>query len=269
MIHRVVNYIWDKLGVEIQLRRKRPKWLGEEDRFGYQKQYVNFAIRPGERVLDIGSGGYPFPQATVIVDKFLEKSPSRHERLVTQDKPLVVSDISHLAFYDKAFDFVYCSHVLEVVDDPLKACKEIMRVGKRGYIETPTAGKDTLFAWEKDLQKWQVVAIAQNLCFFEYSERQAGGISSSAWRDVIFNKWYHPLQESFYTNQDLFNVMFTWDERFSVSVFTLDGSVRTLNADLQRCSASAQPHRRQRSKLPLLVWLSELAFCGLLDQLFV
>ena len=268
-MHRNMNYIWDKMRLRVELLRKRPKWPGEDDRFGYQKQYVNFAIRPDERVLDIGSGGYPFPQATVIAEKFLEKSPSRRERLVTHNKPLVVSDISHLAFRDKAFDFVYCSHVLEVVDDPLKACKEIMRVGKRGYIETPTAGKDTLFAWEEDLQKWQVVAIAQNLCFFEYSKRQAGGIRSSAWRDVIFSNWYHPLQESFYANQDLFNVMFTWNGRFSVSVFTLDGLVHTLNADMHRCSASVRPRPRKASTPQLLVWLSELALCGLFDQLFV
>lgn len=46
------------------------------------------------------------------------------------------------AFRDKEFDFVYCSHVLEHVRDPAKACAELMRIGKRGFIETPTRGKD-------------------------------------------------------------------------------------------------------------------------------
>jgi len=37
-----------------------------------------------------------------------------------------------MPFPDKSFDFVYCAHVLEHVDDPIRACREIMRVGKRG-----------------------------------------------------------------------------------------------------------------------------------------
>lgn len=229
MMTRVMNYIWEILGVKIEVHRKRSKWLGEEDRFSYQKRYLNFNIRPGERVLDIGNGGYPFPYATVVADRFLEKSPFRHERLVTGNKPFVLADIHDLGFRDKSFDFIYCSHVLEVIDSPLRACKEIMRVGKRGYIETPTAGKDMLFAWARDLQKWHVVAIGRNLCFFEYSERELDGIRSSAWRDLIFSKWHNPLQEIFSENQDLFNVMFAWKSQFSVFVFKLNGSVETLN----------------------------------------
>ena len=112
------------------LRRRRSlKW--ENDR-SYQQRYVAFDIEPGQRVLDIGSGGYPFPYATVLADRFVDNSPCRCERLVTTSTPLVVSDIHELPFGDKSFDFVYCSHLLECVTDPIAACREIMRVGKRG-----------------------------------------------------------------------------------------------------------------------------------------
>ena len=53
--------------------------------------------------------------------------------------------------------------MLEVVENPLVACKEIMRVGKRGFIEAPTAGKDVLFAWAKGLQKWHLVVIGRDI----------------------------------------------------------------------------------------------------------
>jgi hypothetical protein len=106
-----------------------------------------------------------------------------------------------------------------------------MRVGKRGFIETPTAGKDMLFAWARNLQKWHVVDIGKTLCFFEYSERQLDGIGSPIWRKHIFSEAYNPFQEVFYENQDIFNVMFTWQDRFSVFVFRLDGTVSALNAD--------------------------------------
>jgi SAM-dependent methyltransferase len=224
--------IWNTLGIKIEVQRRRHfKWPGETSRFEYQQRYVQFDIQPSDQVLDIGSGGDPFPYATVLTDRFLEESPYRRESLVKAGKPFLLSDIDALPFHDKSFDFVFCAHVLEVLEDPLKACAEIMRVGKRGFIETPTAGKDMLFAWARNLQKWHVVDIGSNLCFFEYSERQLDGIGSPIWRNRIFSKAYDPLQKVFYENQDVFNVMFTWQEQFSVFVFRLDGTVSALNAD--------------------------------------
>ena len=52
-------------------------------------------------------------------------------------------------FPDKMFDFVVCSHTLEDVRDPLRACSEIMRVGKAGYIETPSRLGESLMYYDK------------------------------------------------------------------------------------------------------------------------
>jgi hypothetical protein len=41
-------------------------------------------------------------------------------------------------FADQSVDFVICSHVLEDIRDPLWVCREMMRVGRRGYIEVPS-----------------------------------------------------------------------------------------------------------------------------------
>jgi hypothetical protein len=94
-------------------------------------------------------------------------------------------------------------------------------------------GTDTLFAWARGLQKWHVVGIGQTLCFFEYSERQLDDIRSSVWRDRILSKWYDPLQEVFYENQNVFNVMFMWVQQFAVHCFRLDGSVKILSATVE------------------------------------
>ena len=233
--------LWNFLGIRIEVQRRRHfKWPGEDKRLDYQKRYVQFDIRPGDRVLDIGSGGDPFPYATVLTDRYLEESPYRFESLVRDTRPFLLSDIHELPFRDKGFDFVYCAHVLELVENPLRACAEIMRVGKRGFIETPTAGKDMLFAWARDLQKWHVVAIESNLCFFEYSERQLDGVRSPLWRDHIRSKWCNPWQEVFYNNQDVFNVLFPWEHQFSVFMFRLDGTVQALNADMEGCPQLAR-----------------------------
>ena len=246
LMRRGVRYISDKAGVRVEIRRRRPnKWNGLDDRISYQEQYVEFNIKPGDQVLDIGNGGFPFPYATVLADRFQDESPSRYEGLITNNKPFVLTNIEELGFRDKVFDFVYCSHILEVIENPVQACAEIMRIGKRGFIETPTLGKDTLFAWAKNIQKWHVMAIGGNLCFFEYSERQLEGIKSSAWRDLILSEWQSPLQEAFEKNQDVFNVMFTWEDHFAVFVFRLDGSVEVLNVPIDGCRMFGSKHRNR------------------------
>ena len=230
LVTKIAPFLLNKMPVRIERRRPRPQWPGEHDRFSYQKLYINFDTKENKRVLDIGSGGDPFPYATVLVDRFLAPTTHRHGPLVQKDRPLVIADIHDLPFRDRCFDFVYCSHLLEHVQNPIKASAEIMRVGKRGYIETPTMGKDALFAWAEHRHEWQVVGIDNKLCFFEYSERQLEGTRSPAWRELIFSKWHHPLQDAFYSNQDIFNVMFMWSDIFAVYVFHLDGTVETLNA---------------------------------------
>lgn len=224
-----VRSLLDNSPLKVEIRPPRPEWPGEHNRYGYQERYIDFDIKPNERVLDIGSGGDPFPFATHLVDRFAEETEHRYGPLVRKDKPLILADINRLPFKDNSFDFVYCSHLLEHVENPLKACAQIMRIGKRGYIETPTMGIDALFAWAQEIHKWHVVGCGKALCFFEYSPRQLEGIRSTAWQEIILAKRYHPLQDAFFENQDIFNVMFSWTESFKVFVFYLDGRIESLN----------------------------------------
>lgn len=224
-----------RLGFDIVRYRARPKWPEEDGRFEYQNKLNQFHIAPDAVVLDVGSGHYPFPFATILSDLYLEESPHRTENLVRDHRPLLKLDIRSLPFAEKSIDFVYCSHILEHVEDPLQACLEIMRVGKQGYIETPTLCKDGLFAWSGDAShRWHVLAIDNTIFFFEYSDRQKKGIRSRAWQDLIFADSYHPLQAAFYENQDFFNTMFMWSNLFRVFVFRLDGTVQSND----QCSAS-------------------------------
>ena len=58
-------------------------------------------------------------------------------------------------------------------------------------------------------------------------------IRDRLWRDRVLGKWHDPLQEIFYDNQDVFNVMFPWNGEFSVLVFCLDGTINALNAQVK------------------------------------
>ena len=41
--------LWNNLGIRIEVQRQRSsKWLGEDNRFDYQKRYVKFDIQPGD-----------------------------------------------------------------------------------------------------------------------------------------------------------------------------------------------------------------------------
>lgn len=212
--------------IEIIGLRARRRHRGEQDRFSYQSRYHDFAIVPGERVLDVGCGGDPFPRATVLVDLHRERTEHRAQELRTDGKPFVVADSRRLPFADNAFDFVYCAHVVEHVDDPAQSCEELMRVGKRGYLETPSLMTDALFSWAQGMHRWYTVVIARRIVFFEYDDRLVQGVRNPYWRTSLGSKRHHPLQQVFYSNQDVFNNSLLWREGFDYTVFYRDGRVK-------------------------------------------
>ena len=232
-----IRSLLDNIPVRVQVRRKAPKWAAARDRLSYQSASGFLEIGPTEQVLDVGGDSFPFHRASLVVD--LSLLSYRNVHYATTRTPMVLADIHQLPFRDNSFDFVYCSHVLEHVDKPIDACVELMRVGKRGFIETPNISKDLLFAWARGMHKWHIVRSSGGLCFFEYTERELDGIGSSAWKDIVHGKWHTPLQEAFWKNLELFNVLFGWDNKFPVFVFHLDGTVDALNASVNRPAARA------------------------------
>lgn len=99
-----------------------------------------------ERVLDVGGWFLPFNLATHVID--LGSYETRHsaDALDPEDaerftaETWTVHDVCNTPwpFPDKYFDFVFCSHLLEDVRDPIAVCRELCRVGKSGYVETPS-----------------------------------------------------------------------------------------------------------------------------------
>jgi hypothetical protein len=89
-------------------------------------------IPPDTKVLEIGPGYRPFPRSTMFVD--YRDLPNIPEKL----KVSIDLNVDRLPFEDKSYDFIYCRHVIEDMYNPFWLIKEMERVGKRGYIETPS-----------------------------------------------------------------------------------------------------------------------------------
>ena len=99
-----------------------------------------------ERVLDVGGWYSPFNLATHVIDLQRYETRRTGEALDPEDAERFSADTWQIAdvcvspwpYPDKFFDFVICSHLLEDVRDPLSVCRELCRIGRAGYVETPS-----------------------------------------------------------------------------------------------------------------------------------
>jgi len=105
-------------------------------RWSLRRLYV--PVRKNALVLEVGSGGNPYPRSNVLLDAY-EQTRERHWEPLVQDRPTVLAFGENLPFKDKAFDFVIAAHVLEHTPEPEKFLMELQRVAHGGYIETPDA----------------------------------------------------------------------------------------------------------------------------------
>jgi SAM-dependent methyltransferase len=228
--------------VRIKVIRLRPGRGRENERYSYQKEHVDFKIKETDKVLDIGSGGHPFPLATHLADLYTGDTSHRADKLAVDDRPLVVCDIENMPFSEKYFDFVYCSHVLEHVEHPAIACKELMRIGKRGYIETPTKTTDLMFNFPrlKNHHKWHIELINNTLIFMEWKEEEKIDLGTSYFFEEYHSIWNNAFQRMVVNNRRLFTNMLLWENGFNYIVIDKSGKVIANESDLD-ASDQEQP----------------------------
>ena len=105
-------------------------------RLAWSARRLHCPVPSNALVLDVGSGGNPYPRANVLLDAY-EDTPERFHLPLIKDRPMVLGSAEKMPFRNKAFDFVIASHVLEHTSEPEKFISELTRVAKAGYIETP------------------------------------------------------------------------------------------------------------------------------------
>jgi phosphatidylethanolamine/phosphatidyl-N-methylethanolamine N-methyltransferase len=108
---------------------------------GRVKGVRRLAIRPGDRVLEVGAGTginaplYPRDCHVTAIDlssEMLERARARIERDRLTHVRLLEADAAHLTFPDESFDRVYAPYTISVVPDPVQVVREMCRVCRSG-----------------------------------------------------------------------------------------------------------------------------------------
>jgi hypothetical protein len=168
-------------------------------------------VKPTDLVLDVGAGGNPYPRADVLMDR-LSGSEHRCGKLMLIDRLAVFGNASKMPFKDKAFDFVVASHILEHMADPELFLKELQRVGKAGYIETPNVIFERLYPY--NIHCLEIIEINGILHIHKKHgpvEDSFLGTKNLLSTDSVWGKYMHDSPE-------MFHVRYFWKDEIKYEV---------------------------------------------------
>jgi len=209
ILNSIIRKFFLSRGYEIQkIDLRKNKYL-QCSNWDYQQKVVLPHLPKDGIILDLGSGHHPVPHATILADFFPDDTVHRASAII-EDRPLIICSVDRVPILPKKIDFVICSHIVEHVDSPIRAGRELGRIAKAGYIETPAYGKDIIVG-TGNMHKWQIVEFEGAMYFFEYSERQKEAHVTSPPMEMWASKKYYPWQDFFWDRQDLYNAMHLWN----------------------------------------------------------
>ena len=181
-------------------------------RLAWSLRRINIKIPPNALVLEVGSGGNPYPRSNVLLDAY-EETRERHWDTLIHDRPTVLSFAENLPFKDKSFDYVIAAHVLEHTPYPEKFLAELERVARGGYIETPDAFMERINPY-KDHR-------------LEVTVRDEGLVirKKPAWiNDADLVELYEERAKSIITNETIpqhaaeFHMRYFWKDKINFSI---------------------------------------------------
>lgn len=163
-------------------------------------------------VLDVGSGGRPYPRSDVLLDRLSGAEHRCGEQMMMDGRPAILGDANKMPFKDKAFDFVIASHILEHMSNPEGFLKELMRVGKAGYIETPNAIFERLYP--QAVHCLEVLSINNELRIFKKGQIVEDGFLGN---QRIFED--DPFWAKFFKSApDMFHVRYYWEGNIKYTI---------------------------------------------------
>ncbi len=169
--------------------------------FFERKIYPGLKIKKNELVIDIGSGDKPFWRANVFFDDLALGDNQRvsGKNTIHQLGTFINGNILQSPFKDKVFDFSFSSHLLEHVENPDVAIKEITRISKRGYIEVPNAMLEYITPFHSHL--WYIVEDNKKLYFLRKSKQShSASLKNSKYYGSLTKKITNPFIRFYWKN---------------------------------------------------------------------
>jgi len=180
-------------------------------------------VTQGGLVLDVGSGGKPYPRSDVLLDR-MTGAEHRNGAAMMLDRPAVFGDAQRMPFKDKVFDFVIASHILEHMNDPAVFLSELQRVGKAGYIETPNVFFERLQPF--NIHCLEVVCV-NGVLHIHKKQRPVedpflGGLgfleNDAKWKELFFEA------------PEMFHVRYFWNEKIDYTIQNSEISCKWIDA---------------------------------------
>jgi len=173
---------------------------------------MELQLKNFKRILDVGGGHNVFNLATDVVDWRLEEKVNgrQYHRLdVCTDR---------LPFADQEIDFVYCRHALEDMHNPEFVLREMNRVARCGYIETPHILTELRKGVQSDNWRgwmhhfWFVWSVGNTLKLLPKSTAINGYLMID---DLALRK----IEESLLDEFGIANHFFMWENGFDYKVY--------------------------------------------------
>lgn len=218
------------------------------------KSEIKNKINSCKNIIDLGCGNNPLREAKTAVDYYINPiERSNGDGPVIDENAFKNRGIrflnaridSDLPFADKEFDFAYSHHAFEHLEDPAKACEEMMRISQSGVIIAPSFFSELIFG--RKYHRWILMQRDNMLLFFrkrdfEYLPFGDGPTRknvNSKWEsnadtnpfDILLNDgdWYKgnekfdrlakKIKNLYYSHHPLIETNFLWENKFEYKIY--------------------------------------------------
>jgi len=189
---------------------------------------------PNARILDVGGWSAPCRYATHIVD-IMPFATLRRAHGYGDGELRITADTYHqvdicggpLPFPNKSCVFFICRQTLEDIRDPVAVCGEMNRVGRAGYIETPSRVYESTKGVERPWwcghyhHRW-LIEVAGSRIVFQFKPHNL-----SASRAFYFRRWpWQQMRDRYRVASLLWDGTFECAERVIIDYNELKDNLR-------------------------------------------
>ena len=168
-------------------------------------------IKNNDLVVDIGSGGHPYPRSDILVDRELGAEHRNNYSLIS-DRLTILCDACNLPIKDKSIDYSVASHILEHMSNPEKFISELTRISNRGYIEVPSALFERLFPY--NIHCLEIDLIKNKMIIFKKKK----AVTDKFLSDFKYLDENKILGKYMYHNPHAFHVCYHWNKKINFKI---------------------------------------------------